>query len=383
MKRIITSVFACLTLGAFAQNTALNFDGVDDYVKTSNAGISGDGARTIEAWINTTNNSLPGGQGGNGQAVIVDWGQYGGSSYYNGKRFTFNTLFNNSIRVEVAGSGLSATTPVNDGQWHHVACTFDPNDNDTVRLFIDGVEDAKGRITIVNTGTTHAITIGKRIDDVSYFSGDIDEVKVWDFAKTEAEIAAGMNAEECSQSTSGLVAYFPLNEGVAGNDNSGVSTIFDLSTNEGHSTDFSLDLTTSASNYVTGPAITAGMEIDVTSATSCGDYVWSADNATYTTSGVYKVVLSNTSGCDSIVSLDLTVLGADATTETVTACNTYTWATNGQTYTTSGQYTANLTNINGCDSIVTLDLTIGVPTSGTDVITACDSYTWIDGVTYT
>ncbi|TNE55914.1 MAG: T9SS type A sorting domain-containing protein, partial [Bacteroidetes bacterium] len=37
----------------------------------------------------------------------------------------------------------------------------------------------------------------------------------------------------------------------------------------------------------------------------------------------------------------------------------------------------------GCDSIVTLDLTILNPTSGTDVQSACGSYTWIDGNTYT
>src|SRR5690606_13358728 len=38
---------------------------------------------------------------------------------------------------------------------------------------------------------------------------------------------------------------------------------------------------------------------------------------------------------------------------------------------------------NGCDSIVTLNLTINNPTTGTDVQTACNSYTWIDNNTYT
>ena len=42
-----------------------------------------------------------------------------------------------------------------------------------------------------------------------------------------------------------------------------------------------------------------------------------------------------------------------------------------------------LTNSNGCDSVVTLDLTINNTTYGTDVIVACDSMTWIDGNTYT
>ena len=69
------------------------------------------------------------------------------------------------------------------------------------------------------------------------------------------------------------------------------------------------------------------------------------------------------------------------TTNTGVACDTYTW--NGQTYTASGTYTFASTNAAGCDSTVTLALTINNSTTGTDVITACDRYTWIDGITYT
>ena len=42
-----------------------------------------------------------------------------------------------------------------------------------------------------------------------------------------------------------------------------------------------------------------------------------------------------------------------------------------------------LVNAAGCDSIVTLDLTINYSSTGTDLVTACDSFTWIDGNTYT
>ena len=67
----------------------------------------------------------------------------------------------------------------------------------------------------------------------------------------------------------------------------------------------------------------------------------------------------------------------------ITACDSYTWI-DGITYTSSNNVaTQTLTNAVGCDSVVTLDLTINYTTTGTDVITACDSYTWIDGITYT
>jgi hypothetical protein len=67
----------------------------------------------------------------------------------------------------------------------------------------------------------------------------------------------------------------------------------------------------------------------------------------------------------------------------IAACNSYTWI-DGLTYKASNNTaTYTLTNFNGCDSVVTLDLTINSSNTGTDVISACDSYTWIDGLTYT
>ena len=67
----------------------------------------------------------------------------------------------------------------------------------------------------------------------------------------------------------------------------------------------------------------------------------------------------------------------------IIACNSYTWI-DGVTYTSSNNTATHvLTNSLGCDSIVTLDLTINNSTSFTDVKSACYSYTWIDGNTYT
>ncbi len=72
-----------------------------------------------------------------------------------------------------------------------------------------------------------------------------------------------------------------------------------------------------------------------------------------------------------------------STTDIITSCGAYTW-TNGVTYTSSNN-TAKDTFVNaaGCDSIVTLNLTINYSSSFTDNITACNSYTWTNGVTYT
>ena len=94
-------------------------------------------------------------------------------------------------------------------------------------------------------------------------------------------------------------------------------------------------------------------------------------------------MLTNAAGCDSTVTLDLTINNSTTGTDVITACDSYTWI-DGNTYTASNNTaTFVLTNAAGCDSTVTLDLTINNSTAGTDVITACDSYTWIDGNTYT
>ena len=117
--------------------------------------------------------------------------------------------------------------------------------------------------------------------------------------------------------------------------------------------------------------------------TACGSYTW-IDGNTYTSSNNTAThTLTSSQGCDSIVTLDLTIFNADNVTDTQVACDSYTWI-DGITYTTNNNTaTHTLTNQNGCDSIVTLDLTILNTTYGTDNQTACSSYTWIDGVTYT
>ncbi|MBL4705986.1 MAG: T9SS type A sorting domain-containing protein, partial [Flavobacteriales bacterium] len=116
---------------------------------------------------------------------------------------------------------------------------------------------------------------------------------------------------------------------------------------------------------------------------ACGSYSW-IDGNTYTVSNNTAThLLTNVAGCDSIITLDLTINNSNTGIDVQIACNTYTWI-DGNTYTVSNNTaTHTLTNVAGCDSTVTLDLTISSTVTGTDIQTACDSYTWIDGNTYT
>jgi photosystem II stability/assembly factor-like uncharacterized protein len=100
-------------------------------------------------------------------------------------------------------------------------------------------------------------------------------------------------------------------------------------------------------------------------------------------SGTYIDTLFSNNGCDSIWETSITVKNMSFGSESRTSCDSYFWASDNFTYTTSGTYTALLINVANCDSIATLNLTITNNTSGTDIQTACDSLVWIDGNTYT
>ncbi|MBR1550407.1 MAG: InlB B-repeat-containing protein [Bacteroidales bacterium] len=120
---------------------------------------------------------------------------------------------------------------------------------------------------------------------------------------------------------------------------------------------------------------------ELISASSCGDYEW--NGITYDEEGVYTQTFTAANGCDSVVTLILTInepaIGGESN---ATACGSYEW--NGEFYTQSGDYTLNLMAANGCDSIVTLHLTINQAVDVTVFDTACDTYTWnANNVEYT
>jgi len=113
-------------------------------------------------------------------------------------------------------------------------------------------------------------------------------------------------------------------------------------------------------------------------ASSCNTYI--LNGQAYNSSGLYTQTLVNTAGCDSILTLNLTIsLNSNHVTNAV-ACNSYIW--NGTTYTTSGVYFDTLIAANGCDSIVTLHLIVNLSITTNDTIAACNHYVW-NGITYT
>ncbi|MFM7661296.1 MAG: Ig-like domain-containing protein [Bacteroidota bacterium] len=107
---------------------------------------------------------------------------------------------------------------------------------------------------------------------------------------------------------------------------------------------------------------------------ACGSYTWHGQ--TYSQSGTYVQTAPSSLSCDSVLYLNLTILGPiNGETVDVSACNSYSWQ--GQTYSQSGIYSDTIQTSSGCDSIIHLNLTINNSLTGpTTEISACDSYTW-------
>ncbi len=111
---------------------------------------------------------------------------------------------NPTYRQEIKG-----TTPINDGNWHHVAAV---KDDGTYSLYVDGhLENEVTDETLLATaeGNYH---IGCHPVTQSYFTGSIAEVRVWNVARQATEIQAAYNRLLDPKDHPNLILYYPLDE---------------------------------------------------------------------------------------------------------------------------------------------------------------------------
>jgi hypothetical protein len=99
-------------------------------------------------------------------------------------------------------------------------------------------------------------------------------------------------------------------------------------------------------------------------------YLW--NDSLYTENGSYQFIATNSNGCDSIANLNLLLSTTSIVTESVDACNNYSW--NGTDYTTSGLYEFVSTNAAGCDSLSYLDLSMGFSSETSQTVSSCGMY---------
>lgn len=104
-------------------------------------------------------------------------------------------------------------------------------------------------------------------------------------------------------------------------------------------------------------------------------YTW--NGITFSESGSQSIILTSTAGCDSVATLNLSVNSFVPFTDVQSACETFTWI-DGETYTSSTNtpvFTITGGSAAGCDSVITLNLTVNQNASGENAITSCGPYT--------
>ena len=121
-------------------------------------------------------------------------------------------------------------------------------------------------------------------------------------------------------------------------------------------------------------------EVDIS---ICEGSTHTLGDQTFNESGSYEVKFLTSNGCDSTVTLNLSVVGSIQESINVTICTGDTYDFNGESLSTSGTYTSSHTSVNGCDSTVTLNLTVVDGFSNEFVYTICEGETVvINGIEY-
>jgi sugar lactone lactonase YvrE len=145
------------------------------------------------------------------------------------------------------------------------------------------------------------------------------------------------------------------------------------------------------SNVTTARTISASFVLNCATtfgtihASICQGSSYTFNGIARTIAGAYLDTLMNAGGCDSIVTLNLTIKSTSASTTNISICSSelpYSW--NGLTFAVGGSQTAHFTNSVGCDSAATLNLTIKSTSASTTNLSICSSelpYSW-NGLTF-
>jgi hypothetical protein len=199
-SNLIFNISTEFSPGGTNQNYALQFDGVDDMVEGSAEGFpSGNSNRTIELWFNRIGQPTQSG-------ALIGYGTWG--NYDQLYQFYIE---NDKLYFTQWGDGVYTNTIIQFNQWYHVAVV---NVGNEVVIYLNGEVDGTGNVNI-NTSSNASFNIGKApagYDWTERFDGIIDEVRIWDFARTQEEIQQCMN-QPLTGLEPGLVGYWSFNEG--------------------------------------------------------------------------------------------------------------------------------------------------------------------------
>ncbi|GEM_PF-4572023 len=232
----------------------LALDGVDDYVQIPAADhLDVSNNFSLEFWAKS-NSSFSGTKflvrkaGGYGVDIIdgtklrfVNWGDDA----------TFNDGF------------------LNDGLWHHYALTA--NGGTERKLYIDGTLKETNTAAYDLSPSAAPLYIGYTADPLEM---EMDELRIWNRTLNESEITDYLYCKLTCIDID-LLAYFPMEQGIAGGDNTSLTQLTDFSSYKNHGSFTNLSLTGSSSNIITTDKLAVQMISGLTSVCSGSTYEYS------------------------------------------------------------------------------------------------------------
>ena len=190
----------------------LQLDGNGDYVRVAHDAALNPTTWTLEAWFKTTSHS---------GTDSTDFGRIaakGVNSVTNGLSLG---VIGGKLRGDTNGVGdantVESTATVNDGKWHHGAWVYDGT---SIKLYVDGILDQDQDIvdpenSIPVLTAENDLLIGAYDDGtnplIQFFNGSIDNVRLWDDARTDTEIRDGMT-RSYDYDTDNLIAQYTFDD---------------------------------------------------------------------------------------------------------------------------------------------------------------------------
>lgn len=294
----------------------LNFDGVNDYVQLPQLAFNNLSSGTIETWVklsNLSNQTILSKQSNNvnsyGILIVGGLNATPGKVHY--QSVNFNSIVSN--------------TTLTTGQWYHIAISFTPS---SASMYINGVLDAtsSASFSLPSDSNNTIPTIGAWLGDGGgrYFTGQMDEFRIWNVARTGTQIAANRNCE-LNGNESGLVTYYKFNHGFHSLTNTITALANSSSNGIAHNANLNnFGLTGTTSNWVNGSTVNTGITIPSVPTASAQQFCGSATvdsllparsatinwyaaatggtaltGSTVLTSSTYYVAAANANGCES------------------------------------------------------------------------------------
>ncbi len=335
-----------LSFNLLAQKSALYFDGVDDYILVPGTSkLNGLSKITLETWLYSGNfNTSP-----CSDCAPIIWNQ--------GKAYRFGS--GNTRVVNFSLQGVSSTITISSTQtlslntWHHIAGTYDGT---KMRIYIDGVatDSLTSSIAITYSSSTADVWIA---DPNTGWGGILEETRIWDYALSRKEILESM-IKKYKSSTPGLVLQYGYEDGTPYADNTSITSINDKTSygNNGKAGNFKMKDT--VSNFVDGRIYCDTVINSKLTITQCVKYTLPSKKKTVTTSGTYKDTLVSKFGCDSVITISVTIHNPTAGSKNISACDSFRNPISGILYKKSSKFTSTIKNSVGCDSVITFFLTI-------------------------